>query len=59
MKSSNKDNIEGKILQVKGAVKEVVGKAIGNRNMEIDGKVESIDGKIQQKLSQVEKVIEK
>ena len=59
MKSSTKDNLESKILQVKGAVKEVVGKAIGNRNLEIDGKVENIDGKIQEKIGQVEKVVEK
>ena len=59
MKSSTRDNLEGKISQVKGAVKEAVGKAIGDRSMEIEGKVEGIDGKIQEKIGQIEKVVEK
>jgi uncharacterized protein YjbJ (UPF0337 family) len=33
MKSSTKDNIEGKMHQVKGKAKETVGKVVKNRNL--------------------------
>jgi uncharacterized protein YjbJ (UPF0337 family) len=50
MKPSTKEIAEGKI-------KEIVGKAVGNRDLEAEGKVEILDGKIQEKLSHVEKVL--
>jgi len=45
--------------QVKGKVKETVGKVVGNRDLEAEGKVENVDGKIQEKIGQVEKVVGK
>ena len=54
MKPSTKDNAEGKMHQAKGKIKEIVGKAVGNRDLEAEGKVEKLDGKIQEKLGQVE-----
>ena len=59
MKSSTKDNAEGKMHQVKGKVKETVGKVVGNDDLEAEGKVEKLDGKIQEKIGQVEKVVGK
>jgi len=59
MKSSTKDNAEGKMHQVKGKIKETVGKAVGNNDLEAEGKVEKLDGKIQEKIGQVEKVVGK
>ncbi len=59
MKPSTKDNAEGKMHQAKGKIKEIVGKAVGNRDLEAEGKVEKLDGKIQEKLGQVEKVVGK
>jgi uncharacterized protein YjbJ (UPF0337 family) len=59
MKPSTKDNVEGKLHQAKGKVKETVGKAVGNRDLEAEGKLENLDGKIQEKLGQVEKVLGK
>ncbi|WP_373498258.1 CsbD family protein [Desulfococcus sp.] len=59
MKSSTKDNAEGKMHQVKGKVKETVGKAVGNQDLEAEGKVEKLHGKVQEKLGQVEKVVSK
>jgi len=59
MKPSTKDNAEGKMHQAKGKIKETVGKAVGNRDLETEGKLEILDGKIQEKLGQVEKVIGK
>jgi len=59
MKSSTKDNAEGKMHQVKGKVKETVGKAVGNDDLEAEGKVEKLHGKVQEKIGQVEKVVGK
>ncbi len=59
MKPSTKDNAEGKMHQVKGAIKEVAGKIVNNRNLEAEGKVEKLDGKVQEKIGQIEKVVEK
>ena len=59
MKPSTKDNAEGKMHQVKGKIKETVGKVVGNHDLEAEGKVEKLDGKVQEKLGQVEKVVGK
>jgi uncharacterized protein YjbJ (UPF0337 family) len=55
MKSSTKDNVEGKMHQVKGKIKETVGNVVGNDDLEAEGKVEKLHGKVQEKLGQVEK----
>lgn len=40
----NKDQVKGRIDKAKGAVKEVAGKAIGNKEMEAKGKVQKVLG---------------
>ena len=57
MKSSTKDNAEGKMHQVKGNIEEAVGKAIGNPDMEAEGKAENLDGKVQEKIGEIKKVL--
>jgi uncharacterized protein YjbJ (UPF0337 family) len=42
-----KDRIAGSAKQVKGAVKEVVGKAVGDTKLESEGKADKIEGKVQ------------
>ena len=59
MKQSTKDQIEGKAHEVKGAIKEKVGKATNNPNLEAEGQDEKLGGKIQKKVGQVERVVEK
>jgi uncharacterized protein YjbJ (UPF0337 family) len=59
MKSSTKDNAEGKMHQVKGKIKEVAGEIVGNRDLEAEGKYENLAGKVQEKLGQVKKVLDK
>jgi len=59
MKSSTKDNAEGKMHQVKGTIKEVAGRIVGNKDLESEGKDENSDGKIQEKLGQIKKVMDK
>ena len=43
----DKDRIVGSAKQVKGAVKEVVGKAVGDTKLELEGKADKIEGKVQ------------
>lgn len=57
MKASSKDEVTGKIHEVKGAAKEKVGKLTNNPDLEAEGKAENIAGKIQRKIGQVKKVL--
>lgn len=59
MKSSTRDKAEGKMHEAKGKVKEIVGKAVGNCNLEVEGKDENLGEKVQEKLGQIKKVIGK
>ncbi|MDO9264034.1 MAG: CsbD family protein [Desulfosalsimonadaceae bacterium] len=59
MKSSTKDNAEGKMHQVKGTIKEVAGRIVGNKDLEGEGKDENSKGKIQEKLGEIKKVMDK
>jgi uncharacterized protein YjbJ (UPF0337 family) len=59
MKSSTKDQAEGKLHQLKGSIKETVGKLSDNPKLEGEGTGERIAGKVQEKIGQVEKVLEK
>ena len=44
----NKDQVEGKLKQVKGDVKETVGKLVDDKTLENKGKVDNVVGKVQQ-----------
>jgi uncharacterized protein YjbJ (UPF0337 family) len=59
MKSSTKDQVKGVFHEVKGAAKEVAGKLSDNPKLEGEGLGEKIAGKVQKKVGQVEKVLEK
>jgi uncharacterized protein YjbJ (UPF0337 family) len=57
MKPSSKDEVTGKIHEVKGAVKTKVGKLTNNRDLEAEGKVEKAAGRVQRKIGQVKKAL--
>lgn len=59
MKQSTKDKAKGKFHEVKGKVKEKVGRATNNPDLEAEGQVEKIGGKVQKKIGQVKKVLGK
>ena len=44
---ANKDQVSGVIKQSKGAVKQAVGKAVGNRQTQAEGAAEKVAGKVQ------------
>ena len=43
----NKDQDEGRIDQVKGAIKETTGKVVGNDKLKAEGHADKIVGKVQ------------
>jgi uncharacterized protein YjbJ (UPF0337 family) len=43
----DKDRVVGSGKQIKGAVKQVVGKAVGDAKLETEGKADAIEGKVQ------------
>ena len=59
MKNSTKDQASGTLHEVKGKVKEKVGRVTNNPNLVEDGQDENVAGKVQKKIGQVEKVFEK
>lgn len=59
MKSSTKDKAEGTFHQVKGKTKEVAGKLTDNPKLEVEGTIEKSAGKVQKKVGEVKKVLEK
>jgi len=59
MKDSTKDKVQGAAHELKGAVKEKLGHATNNPDLETEGAAEKLGGKVQKKVGDVEKVIEK
>jgi uncharacterized protein YjbJ (UPF0337 family) len=59
MKSSTQDKAEGKWHKVKGKIKQVAGKAVGNRDLEAEGQAENVDGKVQEKIGEIKDVVGK
>ncbi|MGC2411355.1 MAG: CsbD family protein [Stellaceae bacterium] len=43
----NKDRIAGAAKEIKGSIKETVGKAVGDAKLQSDGKSDKIAGKVQ------------
>jgi uncharacterized protein YjbJ (UPF0337 family) len=57
MKPSTEDKAKGTFHAVKGKVKEKIGRALNNPDLEDEGQVEKIGGKVQKKIGQIEKVL--
>jgi len=43
----NKDQVKGRVEQAKGSIKENAGKALGDRELQSEGKVDKAAGKTQ------------
>jgi uncharacterized protein YjbJ (UPF0337 family) len=59
MKASTEDKIKGTAHELKGAIKEKIGQATNNPDLEAEGTAEKVGGKVQKKVADVEKVIER
>jgi len=44
----NKDEVQGKVDQAKGAVKENIGRAVGDRDLETEGAADRAGGNVQE-----------
>jgi uncharacterized protein YjbJ (UPF0337 family) len=51
--NSNKDQVEGRIKELKGTIKEVAGQVVGNEKLEEKGKVQKTLGRAQAKFGDV------
>jgi uncharacterized protein YjbJ (UPF0337 family) len=59
MKPSTENEIAGKVHEVKGTIKENVGQLTNDPDLEGEGIVENITGKVQKNIGRVEKAVEK
>ena len=55
--SMNKGQVKGRAKEVKGMVKEVAGKLVGNKKLEEKGKVEKIRGEAQAEVGDVKQAV--
>ncbi|RXV68938.1 CsbD family protein [Burkholderia stabilis] len=55
----DRNRIEGKLKQVKGSLKEALGKLTGDRKTEVDGIAEQQAGKIQEKSGEAADAVRK
>ena len=59
MEDSTKDKVQGIVNQATGAAKEKIGQATDNPDMQDEGTVEKLKGKVQEKVGDIKKVFEK
>jgi len=59
MAQSTRDRIEGALHEAKGAVKAKVGEVTNSPQMQAEGTLEKLAGKLQKKIGDAESVIEK
>ena len=59
MTQGTKDQVEGTLHELKGKAKQKVGEIVDNPSLEGEGQGEKLAGKVQKKIGQVEKVLEK
>jgi uncharacterized protein YjbJ (UPF0337 family) len=57
LKPSAEDRTSGKLHEVKGKIKEEVGKATGDPDLEVSGNAEKKAGKVQNLIGRVEKAV--
>ena len=55
----NKDQVKGVAKQVKGSVKETVGRVTGNRRTEAEGTAEKTVGKVQKGFGDVKEKVKR
>jgi uncharacterized protein YjbJ (UPF0337 family) len=56
-KVMDKDRVAGSAKQVKGTVKEAVGKVVGDAKLESEGEADKAEGKVQNAIGGVKDVV--
>lgn len=59
MKSSRRDRAEGKLLAWKGGLKKMTGEAVGSPSLKTQGQTELAEGRWQQRLAQIKRLLGK
>lgn len=54
----NKDAAQGQLQQVKGSVKEALGKVTGNKRLEVEGAAEKAAGKVREQAGHAREAAE-
>jgi len=55
----NADRIAGSAKEIKGSLKETVGKAVGDAKLKSDGKAEKVEGKVQNAIGGLKDALRK
>jgi uncharacterized protein YjbJ (UPF0337 family) len=55
----DKDRIAGTAKEIKGSVKETIGKAVGDAKLQSDGKVDKVEGKVQNAVGGLKDALKK
>ena len=55
----DKDRIAGTAKQAKGAVKEAAGKVIGDAKLQVDGKADKAEGRVQNAIGGLKDMLKK
>ena len=51
--SMNKDQVNGRVEETKGSIKEATGKVIGDKTLQAKGNIEKNLGKVQEKVGDI------
>jgi uncharacterized protein YjbJ (UPF0337 family) len=54
----NKDQVKGRVKVVKGTVKQVTGKLVGNKRLQAKGSIQKNLGKVQAKYGDLKKKVQ-
>jgi uncharacterized protein YjbJ (UPF0337 family) len=55
----DKDRIAGAAKEIKGSIKETIGKAVGDPKLEADGKADKVEGKVQNAVGGLKDALKK
>jgi len=55
----DKDRIAGAAKEIKGSVKETIGKAIGDAKLQSEGKADKVEGKVQNAVGGLKDALKK
>jgi uncharacterized protein YjbJ (UPF0337 family) len=55
----DKDRIAGVAKEIKGSVKETIGKAVGDAKLQSDGKADKVEGKVQNAVGGLKDAVKK
>jgi len=57
MKPSTQDQATGTAKSIAGKVKAATGKLVGNPRLEAAGKADQVEGRVQKKIGEIERVL--